>query len=61
MNYDIALSEELELLRDTVRKFTAEEITPRAEQIDKDNLFPADLWQKMGEFCLLYTSPSPRD
>ena len=52
MNYDIALSEELELLRDTVRKFTAEEITPRAEQIDKDNLFPADLWQKMGELGL---------
>jgi len=52
MNYDIALTEELELLRDTVRKFTAEEITPRAEQIDKDNLFPADLWQKMGELGL---------
>ncbi|WP_395375348.1 acyl-CoA dehydrogenase family protein [Marinicella sp. W31] len=52
MNYDIALNEDLELLRDTVRKFTAEEITPRAEQIDQDNLFPADLWQKMGELGL---------
>ena len=53
MNYDVALSEELELLRDTVRKFTAEEIAPRAEQIDIDNLFPADLWQKMGDLGLL--------
>lgn len=53
MNYDVAISEELELLRDTVRKFTAEEIAPRAEQIDKDNLFPSDLWQKMGELGLL--------
>ena len=53
MNYDVALSEELELLRDTVRKFTAEEIAPRAEQIDLDNLFPADLWQKMGDLGLL--------
>jgi isovaleryl-CoA dehydrogenase len=53
MNFDVAVSEELELLRDTVRKFTAEEITPRAEQIDEDNLFPADLWQKMGELGLL--------
>ncbi|WP_154223656.1 acyl-CoA dehydrogenase family protein [Marinicella rhabdoformis] len=53
MNYDVALSEELELLRDTVRKFTAEEISPRAEQIDLDNLFPADLWQKMGDLGLL--------
>ncbi len=53
MNYDVALTEEMELLRDTVRKFTAEEIAPRAEQIDIDNLFPADLWQKMGDLGLL--------
>jgi len=53
MNYDVALNEDLELLRDTVRKFTAEEIAPRAEQIDRDNVFPADLWQKMGDLGLL--------
>lgn len=53
MNIDVQLSEELELLRDTVRKFTAEEIAPRAEQIDRDNLFPADLWRKMGGLGLL--------
>ena len=53
MDLDVAISEELELLRDTVRKFTREEIAPRAEQIDQENLFPADLWQKMGELGLL--------
>ncbi len=53
MNLDVVVSEELELLRDTVRKFTREEIAPRAEKIDQDNLFPADLWQKMGELGLL--------
>ena len=53
MNYDVAVSEELELLRDTVRRFTAEEIAPRAEQIDQDNLFPSDLWQKMSDLGLL--------
>ena len=53
MNIDVQLSEDLELLRDTVRKFTAEEIAPRAEQIDHDNLFPADLWKKMGDLGLL--------
>ncbi|VAW44779.1 Isovaleryl-CoA dehydrogenase [hydrothermal vent metagenome] len=53
MNFDVALNEDLELLRDTVRKFTADEISPRAEQIDVDNLFPADLWQKMGDMGLL--------
>lgn len=59
MNFDVAVAEELELLRDTVRKFTAEEIAPRAEQIDENNLFPVDLWQKMGELGLLgMTIPS---
>ncbi|MCX7554070.1 acyl-CoA dehydrogenase family protein [Marinicella sp. S1101] len=53
MNYDVALNEELELLRDTVRKFTAEEIAPRAEKIDAENLFPEDLWLKMGDLGLL--------
>ncbi len=53
MSYDIKLSEDLELLRDTVRKFTEEEISPRAEQIDDDNLFPSDLWLKMGDLGLL--------
>ncbi len=53
MNNDVVLGEDLELLRDTVRKFTAEEITPRAEEIDEENLFPHDLWQKMGDLGLL--------
>ena len=53
MNFDVALNEDLELLRDTVRKFTVEEISPRAEQIDHDNLFPSDLWRKMGDMGLL--------
>jgi len=53
MDLDVAVNEELELLRDTVRKFTQEEISPRAEQIDRDNLFPADLWKKMGDLGLL--------
>ena len=52
MNTDVFLGEDIELLRDTVRSFAAEEIAPRAEQIDIDNEFPHDLWQKMGELGL---------
>lgn len=48
-----AINEELDSLRDSVRRFAESEITPRAAQIDHDNVFPTDLWQKMGELGLL--------
>ena len=47
------LSEEIEALRDMVRRFAAEEIAPRAAQIDAENEFPADLWEKFGALGLL--------
>ena len=46
------LSETIESLRDIVRAFAADEIAPRAAAIDHDNLFPADLWKKLGELGL---------
>jgi len=46
-------------LRETVRKFAAEQIAPRASQIDRANEFPQDLWKKMGDFGLLgVTAPA---
>ena len=50
MNF--ALGEEIDALRDMVQKFAAEEIAPRAAQIDESNEFPADLWEKMGALGL---------
>ena len=47
------LGEEIDMLRDSVAAFAANEIAPRAAQIDRDNEFPADLWKKMGDLGIL--------
>ena len=43
---DFGLGEDIDALRETVRKFALEEIAPKSAEVDS---------------CLLYTSPSPRD
>jgi len=49
---DFALGETIDALREAVADFAAAEIAPRAAQVDADNLFPADLWQKLGSLGL---------
>ena len=43
----------IDMLRATVRQFAADEIAPRAGEIDRSNEFPRDLWGKMGDLGLL--------
>ncbi|MBO6635039.1 isovaleryl-CoA dehydrogenase [Parvibaculum sp.] len=50
---DFDLGETADMIRDTVRAFTADKITPRAADIDRTNEFPRDLWPELGELGLL--------
>ncbi len=47
------LGEDVEALRHTVQEFAKREIAPRAAEIDRANLFPADLWRKLGDLGVL--------
>ena len=50
-NFD--LGETVDLLRDTVRSFSNDEIAPRANLIEQNNDFPKDLWTKLGDIGVL--------
>jgi alkylation response protein AidB-like acyl-CoA dehydrogenase len=49
-NFD--LGETADAIRETVRDFSTQEIAPRADEIDKSNQFPRDLWPKLGALGL---------
>ena len=51
--FDFGLGENADLLRDTAARFSQEKIAPRAEEIDKTNVFPRDLWPQLGALGLL--------
>ena len=50
MRFD--LGEDINALRDNVHRWAQERIKPQAGQIDRDNLFPVDLWREMGDLGL---------
>jgi len=50
---NFALGDEIDMLRETVQQFAADEIAPRAAEIDRTNQFPSQLWRKMGDLGLL--------
>ena len=51
--FDFGLGEDIDMLRDQVARFAADEIAPRAAEIDASNNFPMDLWRKFGALGLL--------
>ena len=51
LNFD--LGEDINMLRDSVYQFAQAELAPRAEEIDRNNEFPMDMWRKFGDMGLL--------
>jgi isovaleryl-CoA dehydrogenase len=51
--FNFGLGEEADQLRHSVGSFAADRIAPRADEIDRSNVFPRDLWPEMGQLGLL--------
>jgi isovaleryl-CoA dehydrogenase len=51
-DFNFDLGETADAIRETVREFAQEKIAPRAEEIDRTNQFPRDLWPQMGALGL---------
>ena len=49
---DFGLGEDIDALRETVRKFALEEIAPKSAEVDSSNDFPMELWEMMGNLGL---------
>ena len=50
---DFDLGEDVNALRDMVHRWAQERVKPIAAQVDRENVFPADLWREMGDLGLL--------
>lgn len=46
------LGEEIDMMRDSLRSFVDDKIMPRADEIDRTDTFPRDLWKPLGDLGL---------
>jgi isovaleryl-CoA dehydrogenase len=51
-DFDFALGETAEMIRDTTRRFADERIAPLSAEIDAKDWFPIELWPEMGALGL---------
>jgi len=50
--FDFGLGADVDMLRKTVSDFAQDRIAPRADEIDRSNKFPRELWPEMGALGL---------
>ncbi len=50
--FDFALGETAEMIRETTARFADEQIAPLAEKADREDWFPQELWPQMGALGL---------
>jgi len=55
----IAIGDEIDALRETVRRWARARLAPRAAEIDRTNEFARDLWPQLGELGLLGITADP--
>ena len=58
MRFDTQISEDIDALRESVKRLCDTELAPRAAAIDRDDAFPMDMWKKFGDLGLLGISVS---
>ena len=46
------LGDEVDMMRDSIRSFVDDKIMPRADEIDRTDTFPRDLWEPLGALGL---------
>ena len=51
--FDFGLGETADIIRESIAGFAADNIAPRATEIDTSNKFPRDLWPQLGDLGVL--------
>ena len=51
-DFDFALGESADMIRDATRRFAADRIAPLAARMDAEDWFPRDIWPEMGALGL---------
>jgi len=57
--FNFGLGEVIDTVRDQVRRFADERLAPRANEIDRSNVFPRDLWPELGDLGFLGMTVPP--